>query len=88
MAPSSETKSYDALLSLTLANYRATLEDEISTGTPVFFMIQKSGGWKGVANLGERIEVPLMYALGTADVYAGYDQLDVTPRALRSSMGV
>ena len=77
--PSSETKSFDALLSLTLATYRATLEDTISTGTPVFYEIKQSGAWKPESSLGERIEVPLMYEMGTADVYAGYDILDTTP---------
>ena len=79
MAPSSETKQYDALLSLTLANYRPTLMDEISTGTPFFFLLKKSDAWISVPNLGERVEVPLMYEMGTADFYSGYDTLDVTP---------
>jgi hypothetical protein len=83
MAPSSETKNYDALLSLTLANYRATLQDEISTSNSLFFELKgREDGWRSVSNLGERIEVPLMYEMGTADFYAGYDQLDVTPKLL------
>jgi len=80
MAPSSETKNYDSLLSLTLANYRATLQDTISTSNAFFYTLKERGdGWRGVSNLGERIEVPLMYEMGTADVYSGYDQLDCTP---------
>jgi hypothetical protein len=80
MAPSSETKNYDALLSLTLANYRATLQDTISTSNAFFFTLkEQADGWRGVSNLGERIEIPLMYEMGTADVYSGYDVLDVTP---------
>jgi hypothetical protein len=80
MYPSSETKNYDALLSLTLANYRATLQDTISTSNAFFFELKgREDGWKGVSNLGERIEVPLMYEMGTADFYSGYDTLDTTP---------
>jgi hypothetical protein len=82
MAPSSETRNWDALVSMTLANYRPTLEDEISTGTPFFFMLSKKKngeGWVGHDSLGERLEIPLMYEMGTADFYSGYDQLDVTP---------
>jgi hypothetical protein len=80
MAPSSETKNYDALLSLTLANYRATLQDAISTSNAFFFTLkQRSDGWRGVSSLGERVEVPLMYEMGTAGVYSGYDQLDTSP---------
>jgi len=67
VAPSSETKNYDALLSLTLANYRATLEDQISTSNAFFFVLKgRENGWRGVSNLGERIEVPLMYEMGAA----------------------
>jgi len=79
--PSTEsTRSYDALLSLTLANYRATLQDTISTSNSFFFTLkERENGWRGVSNLGERIEIPLMYEMGTADFFSGYDTLDVTP---------
>jgi hypothetical protein len=65
------TRSYDALLSLTLANYRATLEDAISTSNALFFLLKQGDGWVSEASLGERLEVPLMYEMGTADVYSG-----------------
>ena len=72
MAPSSEIRNYDALLSLTLANYRATLQDTVSTSNAFFFVLkEQSEGWKGVSNLGERIETPLMYEMGAADFYSG-----------------
>jgi hypothetical protein len=80
MAPSSETKYYDSLLSLTLANYRATLEDTISTSNALFFALKnREDGWRGVSNLGERIEIPLMYEMGTADFYSGYDPMPIVP---------
>ena len=79
--PSSETRNYDALLSTTMANIRPMLEDEISTSNALLFalMRRQSGGYVGESSLGERMEMPLMYEMGTADVYSGYDQLDVTP---------
>jgi hypothetical protein len=65
---------------LTLANYRATLQDAISTSNSFFFELKsRQDGWRGVSSLGERVEVPLMYEMGTAGVYSGYDQLDTTP---------
>lgn len=77
--PSSETKSYDALLSLTLANYRATLQDTISTSNAVFYELKNSDAWMGESSLGERLEIPLMYEMGTADFFAGYDALSTDP---------
>lgn len=79
MPPSSLTLNYDAVLSTTLFNYQKTLEDQISSGNRFFYAVKKSGGWSGVSDLGDRIAIPLMYELGTADSYSGYDQLDVTP---------
>ena len=77
--PSSLSLSYDAVLSTTLFNYRRTLSDNISKSNKFFYMLKKTDGWKTVSALGDRLQVPLMYELGTADSYSGYDQLDVTP---------
>jgi hypothetical protein len=45
-----------------------------------FFMLKKrSDGYQTVADIGDRMAMPLMYELGTADSYSGYDLLDVTP---------
>jgi hypothetical protein len=79
--PSSETRSWDALISTTLSNVRPALEDEISTSNAfLFFLMRKqSGGYVGESSLGDRLGLPLMYEMGTADVYSGYDQLDTTP---------
>lgn len=80
-APSSNTVNYDALLSTTLFNYHKTLEDNISKTNSVLFYIMKKGDgtYEGVDDIGDRMQVPLMYELGTADSYSGYDVLDVTP---------
>lgn len=78
--PSSLTLNYDAILSTTLFNWSKTLEDQISTANAFLFMLKKrAGGYVTVSDIGDRMQQPLMYELGSADSYSGYDQLDVTP---------
>jgi hypothetical protein len=79
--PSSLTLNYDAILSTTLFNYRRTLEDAISTTNAFLFFLMKrtKGGYKTVSDIGDRMAMPLMYELGNADAYSGYDILDVMP---------
>lgn len=79
--PSSLTLNYDALLTTTLFNYRKKLIDNISTGNVVFFMLKnkKENGYRSESGIGDRLAVPLMYELGRADTYSGYDVLDTTP---------
>jgi len=81
MAPSALTLNYDAVLSTTLFNYRRTLEDAISTANAfLFFLMKRSrGGYKTITDIGDRMMMPLMYELGVADSYSGYDVLSVTP---------
>lgn len=81
MAPSSVTLDYDALLSTTLFNYHRTLVDNISkVNALMYYMMKKSSnGYKLITDIGDRMQVPLMYELGSADSYSGYDTLDVTP---------
>jgi hypothetical protein len=81
MAPSSLTLQYDAVLSTTLMNYRRVLEDAISTSNSLlFYLIKKNkNGYKKVTEIGDRMGMPLMYELGNADSYSGYDVLDTTP---------
>jgi hypothetical protein len=79
MPPSSLTLNYDALLSTTLFKYSAKLRDMISTANAFYFMLNRKGAIKEVDDLGERKQTPLMYELGQADAYSGYDQLDTTP---------
>lgn len=80
-APSSLTLEYDSLLSTTLFNYRRTLEDNISKTTAFMYLLMKKieGGYETVSEIGDRMQVPLMYELGQADSYSGYDVLNVTP---------
>jgi hypothetical protein len=78
--PPSLTLTYNDLLSTTLFNYHRTLVDNISKLNALLFMLMKKGnGYKLVENIGDRMQVPLMYELGTADSYSGYDILDTTP---------
>ena len=80
--PSSLTLNYDAILSTTLFNYRRTLEDAISTANAfLFIMLMKrsKADYKIINEIGDRMMMPLMYELGNADSYSGYDVLDVTP---------
>lgn len=81
MPPSSLTLDYDAVLSTTLFNYRRRLEDNISKTNALLFMLMRAreGGYRTLDAIGDRMQVPLMYELGTADSYSGYDVLDVTP---------
>ena len=79
--PSSLTLNYDAILSTTLFNYRRTLEDTISTTNAFLFYLMKRAkdGYKILNDIGDRMAMPLMYELGNADSYSGYDVLDTTP---------
>ena len=81
MAPSSLTLQYDALLSTTLFNYRRAIEDAISTANAFLYVLmkQRKDGYKTVTDLGDRMMMPLMYELGNADSYSGYDVLDTSP---------
>lgn len=77
--PSSLTLNYDAILSTTLFNYRHKLEDAIATANAFYFLLKKNGAIKEVDDIGDRMQIPLMYELGQADSYSGYDNLDTTP---------
>lgn len=81
MAPSSLTLNYDAILSTTLFNYRKTLEDNVATSNAFLFYLMRKvrNGYKILSDIGDRMAMPLMYELGHADSYSGYDVLDTTP---------
>ena len=68
------------MLSTTLFNYRRTIEDNISKSSAIWYMLMKSPEtYKKIGSIGDRMQVQLMYELGQADSYSGYDILDVTP---------
>lgn len=72
--PNANTLNYDSLVSTSLANYRKQLVDNISSSNVFFSQIP----WESQDG-GLYIAEDLMYALGTADTYSGYDELPLTP---------
>jgi hypothetical protein len=81
MAPTTVTYTMDALLSTTLNNYQKTLVDNVSTSSSLlwFLMNKVDGGYEGVEDIGDRMQLPLMTALAQADTYKGYDPLNTQP---------
>lgn len=77
-AITSETRSYNALLSTTLENWAKGISDEITTSMFFYYMLKKSGSWISVADPGERAKYSLRYANGNADSYSG---LNLAPLA-------
>lgn len=77
-APSQETRNFDTLFTLSLANYSKQLVDNISSSNPFFKKLQMSGGYVSKDG-GTHVDFPLMYALGTPDWYSGYDTLNTEP---------
>lgn len=79
--PSSTTKYYDALLTMTLENWLVTnAQDQILTSNAFLHALQaRANGYKTQGSLGERARIPLRYALGTPDAYGDYDALKNVP---------
>jgi hypothetical protein len=79
--PSSLTLQYDALLSSTLFNAQTEWEDNISTSNAFFYILfrHEEDGYEGEANLGERVQIQLMYQLGSPDSHSGYDTMVSAP---------
>jgi hypothetical protein len=72
--------NFDALLSTTLANYRKTFSDNLSTSFMLFWWLTQKGK-KKLEDGGESIVVQLMYGKNsTVRSYEGYEVLDVTPQ--------
>lgn len=79
MPATSETRSYNALLSTTLENWAKGLEDTITTSLFVYYMLKRSRSWVSVDPLGERAKFSLRYKNGRTDSFSGYDLIDTTP---------
>lgn len=77
-APAQNTINYDAIMSTSLFNYQRTLTDNISKSNAFFYRIQENGVYDSTDG-GIAYQIPLMYALGTADWYEGYDTLNTDP---------
>lgn len=72
--PAASTYNYDALVATSVANYRKTLQDQVSTSNSFF----KSITWKSEDG-GLYVAEDLMYDLTPVDSYEGYDELPLTP---------
>lgn len=77
-APSQVTQNLDSLFGLSLAAYRKELIDNIGATNAFFFEMISKDLYEGQDG-GTFIQVPLMYALQTADSYDGYDELSTIP---------
>lgn len=80
MGATSETRSYNALLSTTLENWAKGIENTITTSMFLFYMLKRSRSWVGVDALGERAKFSLRYKNTPADSFSGYDIIDTTPQ--------
>lgn len=79
-APSTNTIYYDALLTTTLDNYRATMIDNIYKDSAFLAAMREFGGIVETSG-GERIREQLMYGTNsTVGSYEGYEQIDTTPQ--------
>lgn len=77
-APSQITQNLDSVFSTSLANYKQTLADNISTSNAFFYELKRRGFWES-RDGGAYIAEDLLYELGQADTYDGYDELADTP---------
>ena len=72
--------NFDALLSTTLANYRAQLTDNVFTARPLTYFLMDRGRIR-MLNGGTKIVEPLIYGKNsTVGSYSGYDSLALTPQ--------
>ncbi len=70
--------SFNALASTTLANYRNTLEDNLTTQVGLWWWLKEKGRVRKESG-GSSIVIPLLYGSNsTAGSYAGYDTLALT----------
>jgi len=76
--PLQTTTNFDALFSASLANYRKTLTDNISTSNFFFHKMKEMGLWES-RDGGLYLVEDLMYALSPVDTFDGYDELPLTP---------
>ncbi len=78
--PSTESVSYDAVLSTTLRNYRKKLADNITKGNQFLAWLKSKGRFSKQSG-GYNVHIPLMHAQNsTADIYSGYGLIDTTPQ--------
>ncbi len=76
--PSAITVNFNALFATSLANYKKTLQDNISSSNAFFHALKSDGMWES-RDGGSWIAEDLMYELGQFDAYDGYDELSDQP---------
>ncbi len=80
MADTSETRTFEEIVSTTLDAYMPTLTDNIHKSCPAFWEFKRKGCYKPAAP-GVQIIEPVMYAKNeTIAGYSRYDVIDVTPQ--------
>jgi hypothetical protein len=81
MAATSLTRTYNARLTALLDKIRPVIQHQITTSNAFYYKYKKSGNWKTVSQLGDRLRVPLMYEFAPVDTFGpnGVGQVDVTP---------
>lgn len=78
-SPGQITQNLDTVLTLAFANSGDTIFDNISKNNAIFYEIKTKGMYEGVDEPEPYIEVPLMYGLGSAEWYEGWDTLGTQP---------
>lgn len=78
-APNNITTYMDSVFSLSLANYRKTLTDNIGSTNAILYDLMKSDAYESAEGGGTYFAEDLMYGLSPAGWYSGYDTLATTP---------
>lgn len=78
-SPNSLNANLDVVLTLAFANYGNTIFDNISKNNAVFYQLKKAGAYEAISGLEPEIIIPLMYGLGNAEWYEGWDTLGTQP---------
>ena len=78
-SPGQITQNLDVVLTLAFANAGDSIFDNISKNNAFFYEIKKNGMYEGVDSPEPYLEVPLMYGLGNAEWYEGWDTLGTQP---------
>lgn len=76
--PSQITVNFNALFATSLANYKKTLQDNISSSNAFFHALKENGMWES-RDGGAWLAEDLMYELGQFDSYDGHDELGDLP---------
>lgn len=78
-SPNSITHNLDVVMSLAFANTGNEIFDEVSKNLAIFHEIKKNGMYTGVETPDPYLEIALMYGLGRAEWYEGWDVLGTQP---------